>query len=94
MDGIHVTTRTLHYLELRRAIDRLGPAKLSAGERELLLDASDAALFGEPEADPKVAEALDLCQALAESGRLSETTALALYELVCGCAEPALAATG
>ena len=94
MDGLHITTRTLHYLELRRAIERLGVAKLSAPERELLLDASDAALFDEPEADRKVAAALDLCQAMAEGGRLSETTALALYELVCGCSEPALVAAG
>ena len=49
MDGIH-TTRTLHYLELRRTIGRLGAAKPSSHERELLLDASDAGLFGEPEA--------------------------------------------
>jgi hypothetical protein len=92
MDGIH-TTRTLHYLELRRAIGRLGAAKLSSHERELLLDASDAGLFGEPEAFQKTAEALDLCQSLAESGRLTETTALSLYELVWGCAERELAAT-
>lgn len=91
MDGIH-TTRTLHYLELRRAIDRLGAAKLTAGERELLLDASDAALFDEAESGDKAAAVLDLCQTLAEAGRLTETTALNLYELVRGCAEPALVA--
>ena len=91
MDGIH-TTRTLHYLELRRAIERLGEAKLSPPERELLLDASDAGLFDEPEAPEKTAAALDLCQSLAEAGRVTETTALNLYELVCGCAERELVA--
>src|SRR6478736_3001999 len=44
-----MTARGAHYTALLEAIDRQGATKLHGREREQLLEAADALLFGEPE---------------------------------------------
>ena len=54
----------------------LGPAKLHAGEQDLIRDAADTLLFSEDEsAEKALAQVEDLAGTLVESGRLLEETA-------------------
>ena len=84
-----MTARGAHYTALLETIDRQGPAKLHAKERERLLEAADALLFGEPESQRLLRAAEDLIEALEASGRWSDESCDQLREHLYGCDAPA-----
>jgi hypothetical protein len=83
-----MTTRGAHYTALLEAIDRQGVTKLHAKEREQLLEAADALLFGEPEAHALLSAAEALIEALESSGRWSDERCDQLREHLYGCDAP------
>jgi hypothetical protein len=83
-----MTTRGAHYTALLEIIDRQGAAKLHAGEREQLLEAADALLFGEAESEQRVRSAEALIESLETSERLPAETCDQLREHLYGCDEP------
>ncbi len=84
-----MTTRGAHYTSLVELMDRQGAAKLHAGEREQLLEAADALLFGEPESERQVRVAETLIESLETSERLSAEVCDQLREHLYGCDGPA-----
>jgi hypothetical protein len=68
---------------LRAELNRQGV--LHAHERELLLDAADALLFEEPEAQQRLTEALELLDALQTTGRRTDGEAVRLRTALDGC---------
>ncbi len=87
-----MTARGAHYTALLETIDRHGTAKLHAKERETLLEAADALLFGEPENRRLLRAAEELIEALETSERWSAESCDQLREHLYGC--DAGAATG
>jgi hypothetical protein len=73
---------------LRVELDRQGP--LWPHERELLVDAADALLFDEPEADEKRWAALELLAELEANGRRTDGEADRLRDALDGCGEGVL----
>jgi hypothetical protein len=84
-----MVARSAHYTTLLELIDHHGPAKLHPGEREQLLEAADALLFGEPESERQVREAEAQIEALETSGRWSAESCDQLREHLYGCDAPA-----
>ncbi|HEX8086317.1 MAG TPA: hypothetical protein VF529_18650 [Solirubrobacteraceae bacterium] len=74
------------HTRLRELLDSRGPAVLHRHEREQLVDAADALLFGETDALERRDAALDLLDELVESGRweASATNAVAQALRACG----------
>jgi hypothetical protein len=85
-------TRGAHYTALLDTIDHQGATKLHAKEREQLLEAADALLFGEPERARTLRSAEALIEALETSGRWSAESCDQLREHLYGCDAPAGAA--
>ncbi|HEV3034124.1 MAG TPA: hypothetical protein VGX72_04975 [Solirubrobacteraceae bacterium] len=80
-----MTARGAHYTALLETIERQGSTKLHAREREQLLEAADALLFGEPESRQVLRAAEDLIEALETSERWSAETCDQLREHLYGC---------
>jgi hypothetical protein len=78
-------TRGAHYTALLDAIDHQGATKLHAREREQLLEAADALLFGEPDSERAVRSAHVLIEALETSERWSAESCDRLREHLHGC---------
>jgi hypothetical protein len=84
-----MTARGAHYTALLEAIERQGPTKLHAKEREQLLEAADALLFGEPESAELLKKAETLIEALETSGRWPDERCDELRVHLYGCDVPA-----
>lgn len=84
-----MTERGAEYTALLNTIDHQGPTKLHPREREQLIEAADALLFGEPESEQllKVAEAV--IENLETSERWSSESCDQLREHLWGCDAPA-----
>jgi hypothetical protein len=80
-----MTVRGAHYTALLQAIDHQGAAKLHAREREQLLEAADALLFGEPESRRLLRSAEDVIESLETSERWSAESCDQLREHLFGC---------
>jgi hypothetical protein len=83
-----MTTRGAHYTALLDIMERQGAAKLHQREREQLLEAADALLFGEPESERSVRAAETLIESLETSERWSAETCDQLREHLYGCDGP------
>ena len=81
-------TRGAHYTALLDTIDHRGATKLDAWERQQLLEAADALLFGEPDSERTVRSAEDLIEALQSSERWSVDSCDRLREHLYGCGAP------
>ncbi len=88
MNTRDLVNRGVRHTALRAELDRQGV--LYARERELLMDAADALLFGEPEAELLRIEALALLEELEANGRRTEREALRLRDALTGCGETEL----
>jgi hypothetical protein len=82
--------RTLAYRRVIKTLNELGPSKLLGGEQDRIRYAADNLIFSSDVAEDAAArEALDdvrrLCDALTESGRWEQVTALRLATDVAGC---------
>jgi hypothetical protein len=74
-----------HYTALIGTIERQGVTKLHAKEREQLLSAADALLFGEPEGPALLRSAEELIESLETSERWSAESCDQLREHLYGC---------
>jgi hypothetical protein len=83
-----MTARGAHYTALLETIDSQGSTKLHTGEREKLLEAADALLFGEPERQQVLRAAEQLIESLEASGRWSDERCDQLREHLYGCDAP------
>jgi hypothetical protein len=83
-----MTTRGAHYTALLEIMDHHGAGKLHAKEREQLLAAADALLFGEPESERFVRAAEALIESLETSERWSAESCDQLREHLYGCDGP------
>ena len=90
MNSQEMVVRGRNHTALRAELVRQG--LLFAHERELLLDAADALLFDEPEADVRRTQAMDLVDELETNGRRTEGEASRLRAALDGCGDAALAA--
>jgi len=84
-----MTTRGAHYTALLETMDRQGATKLHAKEREQLLEAADALLFGEPEGEGLLRGAETLIESLESSDRWTAEACDQLREHLYGCDAPA-----
>ena len=84
-----MTTRAAHYTALLETLDHQGPSKLHAKEREQLLEAADALLFGEPDGQRLLREAEEVIESMETSGRWSDERCDELREHLYGCDAPA-----
>jgi len=80
--------RGAHYTALLETIDHLGATKLHAGEREQLLEAADALLFGEPDSERTVRSAEAVIEAVETSERWSVESCDQVREHLYGCGTP------
>ena len=80
-----MSARAQRYTALLETIDRQGPAKLHRGERERLLEAADALLFGEPDSRQRLRSAEEMIESLETSGRWSAESCDNLREHLYGC---------
>jgi hypothetical protein len=87
-----MTARGAHYTALLETIDRQGATKLHAKERELLLEAADALLFGEAENRRLLRSAEELIESLEESERWTPERCDDLREHLYGCDDTAATA--
>jgi len=85
MSTIAMSARAAHYTALVKALDHQGATKLHTGEREQLLAAADALLFGEPERQRLLRSAEELIESLETSERWSAETCDQLREHLYGC---------
>ena len=83
-----MTARGAHYTALLDTIDHQGATKLHAREREQLLEAADALLFGEPDSERTVRSAEVLIEALETFERWSAESCAQLREHLYGCGAP------
>ncbi len=83
--GETMPVRAQHYTALLETIERQGRTKLHPGERERLIEAADALLFGEPESRPRLRSAEEMIEALETSGRWSAESCDKLREHLYGC---------
>ena len=79
-----LAARGRSHTHLRELLDARDPI-LHANERELLLDAADALLFDEPEAESKLGDARALLADLVESGRWMQGPADEVAVALEGC---------
>ncbi len=86
-----MTARAEQYTALVEMIKRQGTAKLHPKERERLLEAADALLFGEPEERHLLRSAGELIESLEASGRWSAESCDKLREHLYGCDANAVA---
>ena len=77
------------HTRLRELLDARGPAVLHDHERESLVEAADALLFGEPEALELRDRALDLLDDLVEFGRWEPSAANAVAQALRAGGTPA-----
>ena len=82
------TDRSQAYGRVVKALDDLGPAKLSAPEQQVIRTAADALLF-DGDAYDELAAVEDLAQQLVDAGRLSAERARLLVDDVAACGPPA-----
>ena len=75
------------HTRLRELLDARGPTLLHAGEREQLVDAADALLFGESDALERRDAALDLLDELVDSGRWEPSAANAVAQALRACGQ-------
>jgi len=80
-----MSVRGAHYTALVETINHQGAAKLHPSERELLLEAADALLFGEPESQRRRRAAEELIESLETSERWSAESCDQLREHLYGC---------
>ena len=80
-----MTTRAAHYTALIATMDRQGSTKLHAREREQLLEAADALLFGEGESEQMLRSAEAVIELLETSERWSPESCDELREHLYGC---------
>jgi len=80
-----MTARGAHYTALLETIDHQGATKLHTKEREQLLEAADALLFGEPDSQELVRTAEALIDSLETSERWSAESCDQLREHLYGC---------
>lgn len=80
-----MAARAAHYTALLETIERHGAAKLHPREREQLLEAGDALLFGEPENRRTLRSAEEMIESLEASGRWSAESCDKLREHLYGC---------
>jgi hypothetical protein len=80
--------RGAQYTALLDTIDHHGAARLHAREREQLLEAADALLFGEADSERAVRSAEVLIEALQTSERWSVESGDRLREHLYGCGAP------
>jgi hypothetical protein len=80
-----MTIRSGHYSALLATISARGATKLHADEREQLLAAADALLFGDRDSEQALARALELIARLRESERWSAQSCAELREHLSGC---------
>jgi hypothetical protein len=83
-----MTTRGAHYTALLETMDRRGATKLHTREREQLLEAADALLFGEPEREELLRNAEALIESLESSERWAAEGCDELREHLYGCDAP------
>ena len=83
-----MTARGAHYTALLDTIDHQGATQLHARQREQLLEAADALLFGEPDSQRAVRSAEVLIKALESSERWSVESCDLLREHLSGCDAP------
>jgi hypothetical protein len=83
-----MVARVAHYTALLATIDHRGATKLHAREREQLLEAADALLFGEPDSKRTVRSAEVLIEALQTSERWSVDSCAQVREHLYGCGAP------
>jgi hypothetical protein len=84
-----MTARGAHYTALLETIEHQGVTKLHAAEREQLLEAADALLFGEPDGQRLLRSAEELIESLETSERWSAESCDQLREHLYGCETPA-----
>ena len=84
-----MVARSAHYTALLELIDHHGVAKLHPREREQLLEAADALLFGESESERLVRAAETQIELLETSSRWSAESCDQLREHLYGCDAPA-----
>jgi hypothetical protein len=80
-----MTERGAHYTALIETIDHQGATKLHASEREQLVEAADALLFGEPENRRLLRAAEAVIESLETSERWSAERCDQLREHLYGC---------
>jgi hypothetical protein len=85
MSTDEMTARGAHYTALLETIEHQGTTKLHTKEREQLLEAADALLFGEPESRRLLRSAEDLIESLETSERWSAERCDQLREHLYGC---------
>jgi hypothetical protein len=83
-----MTTRGAHYTALLETLDHQGPTKLHAKEREALLEAADALLFGEPDGQKLLKAAEEVIESMETSGRWTDERCDELREHLYGCDAP------
>jgi len=81
-------TRGAHYTALIETMDHQGATKLHAKEREQLVEAADALLFGEPESEELLRSAETLIESLETSERWTAERCDQLREHLYGCDAP------
>ncbi|HEX5853030.1 MAG TPA: hypothetical protein VFY36_08055 [Solirubrobacteraceae bacterium] len=84
-----MAARAAHYTALLETIDHQGATKLHPKEREQLLEAADALLFGEPDGQAQLRLAERLIESLETSERWSAESCDQLREHLYGCEAPA-----
>jgi len=77
------------HTRLRELLAARGETSLHQHEREQLVDAADALLFGEPDALERRDSALDLLDDLVEFGRWEPSAANAVAQALRACGEGA-----
>lgn len=92
MSAETMTTRGAHYTALLELLEHQGATKLHGKEREQLLEAADALLFGEPESERLVRAAEIVIESLETSERWSAESCDQLREHLYGCDGPSAAA--
>jgi len=83
--------RSQAYQRVMHTLDELGPSKLQREEQDRLRYTADNLIFaGELEGDAAVAltDALELCEALVDSGRWERVTAARLADDIAACGPP------
>lgn len=83
-----MTNRGAHYTALLEQLNRQGAAKLHQSERETIVEAADALLFGEPGGEKTLRRAAEVIEALETSGRWSAESCDQLREHLYGCDDP------
>jgi hypothetical protein len=80
-----MSARGANYTALVAALDRPGPTKLHASEREQLLAAADAVFFGEDDREELLRAAEAVIETLETSDRWSAEACDQLRERLYGC---------